>query len=124
MSVTDKGMVRLLVRGFTIVSQMLECFETPKGMQDAMNFTSKNLERIASKDDEKTWKGVRISRKMPMDTLTNLGVELHWMSMKLNTYINAYRKITGYKTVDFQREAIEYDLKIESGERDINDRRA
>jgi hypothetical protein len=124
MAVNDKMMVRLLSRGFTIISQMMACFEAPKGMQDAMNFTSKNLDRIASSNDEKTWKDVRIRRTVPLDTLTNLGIELHWMSMKLNTYINAYRKITGYKTVDFQREAIEYDLKVEKGDKDINDRRA
>ena len=106
------------------MSQLLGCFETPKGMQEAVTFTSKNLDRIGDRDDEKTWKGTRINKKVPIDTLTNLGTELHWMSMRLNIHINAYRRAMGLKTIDFERDAKIYDTEVRRGEKSINDRRA
>lgn len=120
----DKILVRLLSRGFTILSQLIACFNAPKGVEDVMSFTSRNLERLITPDDPKIWQDTRLKRTVPLDTLTNLGVELHWMSMKLNTRINAYRKVMGYKTVDFEREAILYDIAVEEGEKNIDDRRA
>ena len=120
----DKILVRLLVRGFTIMSQLLRCFETPKGMQEAVIFTSKNLERVSDRDDEKTWKGTRIKKIVSIDTVTNLGTELHWMSMRLNIHINAYRRALGLKTIDFERDAKIYDTEVRRGEKSIDDRRA
>jgi len=124
MSEMDKTMVRLLVRGFTIMSQLMYGFETPKGVDDIVTFAARNLERITESDDPKTWEGSRVKKNMPMDSLSNLATELHWMAMKFNVHLNAYRYSLGLRKIDFERNAIIYDIEIEEGKKDINDKRA
>jgi hypothetical protein len=118
---SDETMVRLLIRGFTILSKLLGCFRVSKGMSQAISFTSKNLKRINDEGDEKVWKEVRFAGDVPIDTLSRLGVELLWMANKLNVQINQTRSAMGYMQVNFEREAIAYDLEVEAGRKEANE---
>jgi hypothetical protein len=88
---SDETMVRLLIRGFTILSKLLGCFRVSKGMSQAISFTSKNLKRINDEGD------------------------------KLNVQINQTRSAMGYMQVNFEREAIAYDLEVEAGRKEANE---
>ena len=109
MTKDDRMMVKLLVRGFTILSRLTRCFETPRGMGDAINFTAANLDRISASDDPKTWESTRLKRDVPIDTLTDLAIQLVWFANKFALQVNAIRQVMGYLHVDWNVESGKYE---------------
>jgi hypothetical protein len=89
-------------------------------MEQALSFTSSNLDRFAREDSEKVWKDVSISSKIPIDTLSRLAVELLWVSCKLNVMINHMRSAMGYMQIDFDRDVQIYEMEMQRGEREAN----
>lgn len=126
MAASDKEMVKLLIRGFAILSKLTSCYNLSEGMQDAIQFTSRSLDRISETTKVRTgrkfknvdpWKGVGMKKDVHIDRISDYTIEMVWFAMKFSRIVNGIRKAWGRKEMDFLRESAAYDLEVKRGER-------
>ena len=107
----EKDLLKALARVISVSRRFSEYLTLPDQVSKSINFADHALLSLASTEEQRVWRTIRARDGFGIDFLTKIMVDLVLSVMKLTVIINQMRASVGLEVLDFQREAIQEDIK-------------